>query len=89
MNKQFLFIKILSPLLLIIIKRLQVRELDIRLSSPIEGGCLLVLDLQVAGVKGYYLGLSDLPGWGLGLRLMPEYSLVLDLVLMPSSVVVK
>ena len=43
---------------MIIIKRLQVRELDIRLSSPIEGGCLLVLDLQVAGVTEYYLGLA-------------------------------
>ena len=53
-----------------------------------EGGCLLVLDLQVAGVKGYYLGLLDLPGWGLSLRLMSEDSLVLDLVLMPSSVIV-
>ena len=30
-----------------------------------EGGCLLVLDLQVAGVKGYYLGLLDLPGFRL------------------------
>ena len=57
---------------MVIIKRLRLRELDIRLSSPIEGGCLLVLDLQVAGVTGYYLGLAgDRFALDVGIQLGP------------------